>query len=200
MSDTSIKIYERSGSFSNCWFKMRPFKTLVEPQEEQAKIIEQIKAAYNETGHTVVFLYGPPGTGKSMIGVLLASELGGSYCNTLRPWQPGDMLGTLYSEVEPTKEKPLILSFDEVDVALVTITAGIPDHKQLPTAIQNKTGWTRLMDEIGRGMYPNLILVMSSNRDPTFVNGLDDSYFREGRVDLIVGVNDKIERKKAHAS
>jgi hypothetical protein len=55
------------------------------------------------------------------------------------------------------------------------------------------------MDEIGRGMFPHLILIMTSNRDPTFVNSLDDSYFREGRVDLIVAVNEKIERKKVHA-
>jgi hypothetical protein len=198
-ADPSIKIFERAGSFHNCWFKMRLFSTSVEPQKEQSMIIAQIKAIYKEQGHAVVFLYGPPGTGKSMIGVLLASELVGSYCNTLRPWQPGDSLGALYSEVEPTKEKPLILSFDEVDVALVAITNGIPDHKQLPISTQNKTGWNRLMDEIGRGLYPHLILIMSSNRDNIFVNSLDDSYFREGRVDLIMAVNEKIERKKVHA-
>ena len=198
-TDMSFKIYERAGSFHNCWFKHRSFSTQQTPQKEQASIIEQIKTSYMAQGHTVVFLHGPPGTGKSMIGVLLASAMGGSYCNTLRPWQPGDMLGSLYSEVEPSKEKPLILSFDEVDVALVAITAGIPDHKHLPIATPNKTGWNRLMDEIGRGMFPHLILLMTSNRDPTFVNGLDESYFREGRVDLIVAVNEKIERKKVHA-
>jgi len=141
----------------------------------------------------VVFLYGPPGTGKSMIGVLLAAKLGGYYCNTLKPWQPGDSLGGLYSEVEPSKEKPLVLVFDEVDGVLMSIHKGIRDHKELPIAIQNKTGWNRMFDEIGRGIYPHLIILLTSNREPEFIDSLDPSYIRPGRVDEIIGLHDKIE-------
>ena len=35
-------------------------------------------------------------------------------------------------------------------------------------------------------MYPNTILLLTSNRGPEFVRALDPSYIREGRVDLIL--------------
>lgn len=128
-----------------------------------------------------------------MIGVLLAAKLGGSYCNTLKPWQPGDSVGSLYSEVEPTKDKPLVIAFDEVDGAIMLIHTGIADHKELPISVQNKAGWNRLFDEIGRGMYPHLIILLTSNREPEFIDGMDPSYIRPGRVNLILHLTDKVE-------
>ena len=62
----------------------------------------------------------------------------------------------------------------------------------MPISVQNKTGWNRMLDEIGRGLYPHLILLMTSNRDPAFIRSLDPSYIREGRVNEIIGVYDKI--------
>ena len=41
-----------------------------------------------------------------------------------------------------------------------------------------------MLDTIQRGMYPNIILIMTSNRGPEFINSLDTSYIRKGRVDL----------------
>lgn len=192
-TNSDMSVYERLGSFHNVWFKKRAFTTNMKPiKGEQECIVASLQESYTKKGHLVAFLFGPPGTGKSMIGVLLAAQMKASYCNTLRPWQPGDTIAALYSEVEPTKEKPLIIAIDEVDTALMLIHTGIENHKHMPISVQNKTGWNRMLDEIGRGLYPHLILLMTSNRDPVFVRSLDPSYIREGRVDQIIGVYDKI--------
>ena len=88
-------------------------------------------------------------------------------------------------EVQPTAESPLILLFDEVDVALSKIHAGISEHKCLLTEVAGKTGWNKLFDEIDLGLYPNLIIIMTSNRKPEFIDSLDTCYIREGRTNLI---------------
>ena len=77
-----------------------------------------------------------------------------------------------------------MLAFDEVDGALMAVHAGVAPHKNLPIAVPNKAGWNLFLDEIGRGMYPHLILLMTSNRSPEFVRALDPSYIRPGRVDF----------------
>jgi len=186
----AMTVFDRVGSFTNVWFKRRNI-TLpdIEPRPEQMAVMGAICAHQEKRGHTVVFLHGPPGSGKSMIGVMLARRMGAAYCNTLKPWQPGDMLADLYAEAEPTAEKPLVLAFDEFDGALMAIHVGIPTHKAVPISIGDKAGWNKFLDEIDRGMFPHLVLVLTSNRDPAFIRALDPSYIREGRVDLTFAVS-----------
>jgi len=188
-----ISIYERTGSFANIWFRRRERDALDVPKPEQAEVVASIVEHHKTHRHTVVYLHGPPCTGKSMIGVLLANELGGVFCNTLKPWQPGDTIGLLHSEVEPTPSKPLIIVFDEFDSALIKIHEGIPPHKNLPTAVSDKPGWNLMLDEIQRGMYQDMILIMTSNRGPDFIHSLDKSYIRAGRVDLTFAMTKTIE-------
>lgn len=186
---SSIAIYERIGSFGNSWFRKRNVSmTSVVPRPDQLAIMESISKHQAAKGHTVVYLHGPTGSGKSMIGVMLANSLGGAFCNTFKPWQPGDTLAALYAEAEPTAAKPLLVAFDEVDAALLAIHAGISPHKSIPILVPDKAGWNWFLDEIGRGMYPHLVLFLTSNRDPDFIRGLDPSYIREGRVDLTIAM------------
>ena len=185
----AITIYERVGTFFNVWYKRRNVNLkAVKPRSDQATIMNSICEHQAAHEHTVVFLHGPPGSGKSMIGIMLAERLKGTYCNTLKPWQPGDTLADLYAEAEPSAEKPLIIAFDEFDGALMAIHAGIAPHKSVPILVADKAGWNRFLDEIGRGMYPHLVLFLTSNRDPSFIQALDPSYIREGRVNLTISV------------
>jgi hypothetical protein len=59
----------------------------------------------------------------------------------------------------------------------------------VPISIGDKAGWNKFLDEIDRGMFPHLVLVLTSNRDPAFIRALDPSYIREGRVDLTFAVS-----------
>jgi hypothetical protein len=182
----NITVAERCGSFGNVYFRKRELSTTIEPRSLQKTVIEKIIAHYNENNQGTFLLHGPPGSGKSILGILLADLLKGNYCNSLKPWQPGDTLSYLYSDVEPTKEKPLILAFDEFDGALAHIHAGtIAFHKHVPTAVSDKAGWNKMLDEIQRGMFPYLILLLTTNKTPEFIREMDPSYIREGRVDII---------------
>lgn len=184
---TELRIYDRMGSFNGCYFKERKLELpTIQPRPVQDAIIQRIKEHQAQRQHTVVYLHGPPGSGKSLVGILLTYEYKGSYCNTLKPWQPGDTLSQLYSEVEPTLESPLILVFDEFDSALLHIHEGIQPHKNLPIQVPDKAGWNQMLDSIQRGIYPHLILILTSNKPPSFIRSLDPSYIREGRVDITV--------------
>ena len=185
----SMDIYTRNGTYSNVYFRKRTVNmTSVVPRPDQTAIMDTICENQKTRGHSVIFLYGQPGTGKSMIGLLLAERLGAAYCNTLKPWQPGDLLADLYAEVDPTAERPLVVAMDEIDGVLVAIHAGIPPHKNMPIAVGDKAGWNKFLDEIDRGMFPHLVLVLTSNRDPAFIRALDPSFIRTGRVDSYIHV------------
>ena len=196
-SKKSMAIYTRNGSFNNVYFRKRTVNmTSVVPRQDQTVILDTICEHQKRRGHTVVFLHGPAGTGKSMIGLLLAERMGASYCNTLKPWQPGDTLADLYAEADPSAERPLVVAMDEFDGALVAIHGGIPPNKYIPISVGDKAGWNKFLDEIDRGMFPHLMLVLTSNRDPAFIRALDPSYIREGRVDLILPVVGPVAIKK----
>lgn len=182
----SLQIYERTGSYFNPYYRKRKVSLpKSEPRPDQQAIMDKIIAHQDVKEHTVAFIHGPPGTGKSMMGLLLANHYEGTYCNSLKPWEPGNYIGELYAEVSPTKEQPLILAMDEIDCALMVIHSGVPAHKNLPIATGNKSGWNHFLDEIGRGMFPHLILLLTSNKGPDFIRSLDASYIRDGRVNLI---------------
>ena len=197
VSKEALTIYERCGSYSNSWFKKRTTKiNSITPRPEQEMILEEIKKHQDKYNHSVVYLHGAPGTGKSIIGILLANMYKGTYCNTLKPWQPGDNLGSLYSDVEPTATSPLILVFEEFDMPLTQIHFGIEPHVKFTIQTRDKAGWNQLLDEIHIGMYPHLILLLTSNKSPEYIREMDSSYIREGRVDMIFEVG-KIDHAAA---
>jgi hypothetical protein len=184
-SKKNINIWQRFGSHNNRWYRKRTIKVpkLIALPHQQP-IVKEIVDHYDENKHTVVFLHGPPGSGKSIIGILLTNYYSSSYCESLQLWKPGDTFDNLYSEVDPTEDKPLIILLNEIDIGLIEITKGIPDHKNIDISIQNKTGWNNLFDSIHLGMYPNVIIVLTSNKTPKFINDLDPSYLRDERIDF----------------
>jgi len=186
---TSLIIYEKGGSFFSPYYRRREFKIpKLQPRENQTEIIDKIETFYKMSNKAVVLLHGEPGKGKSMVAILIADKYKSYYCNSLKPWDPGSRLGDIYNEAEPTVDKPLIIVFEEFDTIILNIHIGIQPHKSLPTFVSNKNGWNQFLDEISRGLYPYLILILTMNKDPEYIRNLDPSYIREGRVDLILEV------------
>lgn len=182
----TIDAFDRLGSFHNPWFKKRKNKITIKPRKNQQTIIDEIVEYHDKNSHTVVFLHGLPGSGKSMISQFLTKHYNGYYCDELSPWQPGDTIGCLYTEAEPSEDKPLIIAFDEIDNILVKIHNNeIEPHKNLPIQIRDKEGWNKFFDKIDRHKYHNIIIIMTSNKSPEFINNLDPSYLRGGRTNII---------------
>lgn len=194
-SSSSITLLQRYGNYSNYYFKKRAVDLgILEPLPQQQTILETIQSNQEKFGYSVVFLHGPPGTGKSMIAYILAQRAKGTFCNTLKLWSPGDTLEELYEEASPTKSNPLIVLFDEIDIVLSRIHEHkIEQHKKIPIAIYDKSGWNRFLDSIQLGLYPNLILVLTSNKSPEEMNKLDPCYLRTHRVDFCFHLKDIIE-------
>lgn len=181
-----ITIYDTIGNYRFTEYSKREVKLVKHtPYDDQRKIIDEIKLYYTKTNNAVCFIYGKPGKGKTMISLLLAHETKSSWCSTFRPWEPSQKLCELYQEVSPTKESPLIISFDEIDVVLDLVHSNkIVKHVDARTEIIDKTGWNKFFDDIDYGLYPNMIIVMSSNSPIEDINELDSSYLRDGRVNL----------------
>ena len=189
-----IEVYDRRGSYDNLWYRKRTIRNMgIKPHPEQRIILDQIKGVYEKKQRGVFYLHGSPCTGKSMIGLLLAEEYGGSYSNSYTPWEPGDILSVVIDEAEPTKEHPLVVAFEEIDGAIIRIHEGIERHKNIPTAITDKSSWNRFLDNFDRGLYPFVILLMTSNKSFDFINTLDPSYLRKGRVDEVFEMGIKME-------
>jgi Cdc6-like AAA superfamily ATPase len=140
--------------------------------------------------HVSVFIDGRPGVGKSMMGYFISREFQkGSLCNSFHPWHPGDRFDELYDEAHPSEDSPLIVVFDEIDEALKKIVNGIPKHQNIPTFISCKNEWNKFLDDINLGIYPFVIIIMTSNVLLKKINQIDPSILRNGRVNISLSFN-----------
>ena len=63
-------------------------------------------------------------------------------------------------------------------------------HKNIPIEVYNKTTWNNLFDDINLMLYPNLIVILTTNLTNTLIKEKYDlSYIRKGRVDIIKQLN-----------
>lgn len=151
----------------------------------QVELYKACVAHYNKHSATVMFLEGPVGTGKTCFAFLLAKQLNTCIVDAFNPTEPSDTFDNLYSSVEHTAPRPLIVLLDEVDVLLQNVCNGIPLHKNCLTQVRNKTQWNALLDKIQMGCYPNVVVVMCSNTSRKDIDTrMDPSLLRDGRVNL----------------
>lgn len=178
-----ITIWERSGTFYQLSYSNRPLHIeKYEPFPNQKEILTKLKKEYATNNYCITFINGIPGIGKSFIPILLANELNCTYCNDWNPTDPSDDLSILYNSILPSKEEPLVLVLEEIDIILTNIHKGILSHKNIPIPVHNKITWNNLLDKINLGLYPYLILFLISNKSISDISSLDKSYIRDGRI------------------
>jgi hypothetical protein len=184
-------IEKSSGTYSNTYYRKRMLERFsITPTSAQQTILESEMAIFKKKKSAVFFISGASGKGKSMTAVFLAKLLNGMYCEDCTPWEPGDSIQSLYMDFEDVirkENKPLIVCFDEVDTILEKIQRNaIPNNDTVQTSVRDKCGWNKLFSKVERGLFPNLIIIMTSNRSPeqvTQMMGNDGSFIRKGRVD-----------------
>lgn len=118
-------------------------------------------------------------------GLVLSSLFGDGVhlCNTFRPTDPGDQFARLYTQVTPTKQSPLIVVLDEVDIIITRIhKESLPPHHDLVRQMHDKNGYNGFFDDL-HWKYPHVIFLMTSNSTKEELDKLDTSYLRQGRVD-----------------
>lgn len=184
--NTSIKIYERKGNYYNFSYDSRRIDiNNISPRPQQKKYIDTICSEYRKKNFSVAMIYGKPGSGKSMIPMFLTKELNGSYCDSFTPTDPGDNIAMIYNTICPTFDNPMIIVLEEFDIMINKVHNGlVQQHKAMPTQIHDKTNCNQFFDKINRGFYPFLILILTSNKSTDYIDMLDSSYIRPGRVDL----------------
>lgn len=195
------RIYHREGGFGWFEYTQRDYHhRVLEPKASQKYIVEQICSHYKATedlhrvGCSVSFIHGEPGTGKSMIGEFLVQELlkvhkEVHFVDCFNPVDAGDPFAKMYTGIGPTKDSPLVVLLDEVDIIIENIHyQRILPHKAHVREIYDKVTWNKFFDNFDRLRFPFVYLVMTSNRTERFINELDASYIRNGRVGLKVAL------------
>lgn len=170
--------------------------TDLDPRTQQQNAINTIMETYKKMGYVVALLYGEPGKGKSMISLFLAKWLLGlkdikkvTLVDTFFPFQPGNQFSTLYTKVSPSKDSPLIVVVEEVDIGLLQMHTGtLVTHRDVPTMLSSKTAWSLFFDRFDRKQYPWVYFIMTSNKHASWFDELDASYMRAGRVNLKIAI------------
>ena len=187
----NITLYDRVGPFWYfTWDQMSVKPPSWTPYPSQIEAINKILQEFKERGSATCLLSGPPGSGKSNIPLLLARELlltkkQVSFVDTFNPTDPNDSFSGMYTRINPDIDNPLIVVLEEIDgIILAMHEKVIIRHEHLHIQVTCKADWNKWLDRFDRGYYMNVILLMTSNKPLSWFNQLDESYFRDGRVNL----------------
>lgn len=184
---SKIAIYTADLHVSTGFEKHETVVKFDQPLMHQKLAIDEIMRIYNKNNNCVALISGVPCTGKSILSLILAAKLDATYCDEFDPFNRASSLSNLYFDVYPTKEKPLIICMDEIDIPLTAIhNKQILQHKYYRYPIMDKVSWSQFFDKINNGLFPYMILIMTSNKDREYFDGLDSAYMRYGRINYYV--------------
>lgn len=189
-----IKILEKISINYYSRYKLRNIEinNIYTPRKKQLNIVNDIISIFNthkNTSGTSFLITGKTGSGKSTIPYLIASKLNTNVNITdeFNPIYPGNNFSNIFIQMGEGRSEVSIIILEEVDIILTKIHSNmISDHPKFPIMITNKTHWNNFLDKINRkGLYKNLIVIMTSNKDISYFNDLDPSYMRNGRVNKV---------------
>lgn len=180
-----ISIWARRGSYESLYYsRLKVDLSMISPMGEQVYVVDDIIQRYKAKERLVVFIQGVTGAGKSSVGLLLAKELKGNYCNKFNPTEPGDNFQNMLRDmdIEDEEEKtPLIIVIEEVDKMIKVIHNDlVPIHKKVITMIRSKSDYNTFFDDMI--MFTKVIIILTSNVSKEEIDKLDNSYLRQGRV------------------
>jgi hypothetical protein len=186
-TENTLEYFYRNGDYSHFNYTKRKLYIHDKTMTNQQKMVyDNIMKIYNEKNNVNCYLYGNIHCGKTFLCYLMARDLKCYLCDTFNPCEPSDSFSNMYHTIDPTPQKPLILLLDEVDVMITKVhEETIVPHKNHPIQIYNKSTWNNMLDKIDYGLYPNIILVLCSNKTFQEINEMDPSYLRKGRIDLV---------------
>lgn len=151
----------------------------------QTKIVESISKEISFGGCFLV--HGSPGTGKTNIANMVQQRLFNcdNKCKPIlikgyNPTKPGNFLQEVLSKCTPTKETPVIISFDEFDKWVQLIEDGIKEPEQYTIEVTSKDSFASYLDAIA--IIPYLIVIATSNQSLDWWDYVDRKYItRQGR-------------------
>jgi hypothetical protein len=184
IDEKHIHYWYREGNYWELQYKKRLLTMDIIPNNKQEVIIKDISLYYEDFHQGVFFIYGEPGKGKSTLLRFLGHYYKCHICKTFQITDPNDSIEYLYRQVEPTKDKPLIILFDEIDTLIYSIHHNqIQKHKHFPIEVYNKTTYNTFLDNINDCLYPYVMLLLTSNKTKEEIdNETHSCYLRKGRV------------------
>ena len=182
-----IKYLMKRGWYGNIHFRTRDI--LIKNNSfnwKQEILYENIMKFYNKNNYSKIFISGDIGKGKTYFSYLLAKYLNCFLCDTFDPTEPSCTLDNIYTSIDHSYKKPLILLIDEIDIIFEKITKQEPlHHKKFSIMIKNKIDWNNFLDKIEFGLYKNLILIICSNMTKEEIaKKYDKSFLRKGRINV----------------
>lgn len=151
----------------------------------QTKIVESISKEISFGGCFLV--HGSPGTGKTNIANMVQQRLFNcdNKCKPIlvkgyNPTKPGNFLQEVLSKCTPTKETPVIISFDEFDKCVQLIEGGIKEPEHFTIEVTSKDTFAPYLDAIAK--IPYLIIIATSNESLVWWDHDERKYItRQGR-------------------
>lgn len=192
-SDNSITYITKTGEYG--FFRYGTRQVDLEEMSQHAglefyrrqKLLFQDIMTFYRTNHFCkIYLSGPPGCGKTYFAYLMAQKLGCYLCDVYKGNEASSNFNEIYTRVHATSDRPIIMIFDEVDVMISEIHNNSKEHhKKYSKEIHDKISWNSFMDKIEYGMYPHVIIIMTSNKKRREIDRYDESYLRNGRINII---------------
>jgi hypothetical protein len=192
-----IKVYMRHGGYKNIYYIPLSLDiSHINPIGSQGPIVEDIIHIYKKKERATIFIHGVTCAGKSSIGYLLAKELKGHFCHTFKPTDPGDSFCNLIHELNgrgnEDLDAPLIIVLEEVNEIIGYIhNKSLKRHSEMPISVYDKSSWCNFLDDMI--FYKNIILLLTSNESKELIDSIDPAYLREGRIDAVFSMSEKID-------